>query len=118
MHHDNCVQAKSTLPIDRLQLLARTWAGLTAACARVVCIPCMCRGLPEHVLQRGAAGMPGEAAGGHVHVRREQVHDRRGHRRDLRRHRGRRRRRQGAAQAVAAPPHEAGVRREHCSRDM
>jgi hypothetical protein len=46
------------------------------------------------------------------------VHDRRGHRRDLRRHRGRRRRRQGAAQAVAAPPHEAGVRREHCSRDM
>ena len=62
---------------------------------------CVCRGLPEHGVQRGAAGLPGEAAGGHVHVRGQQVHDRRGHRRDLARHRGRRRRRQGAAQAVA-----------------
>lgn len=62
---------------------------------------CVCRGLPEHGLQRGPAGLPGEAAGGHVNVRGEQVHDRRGHRRDHGRHRGRRRRRQGAAQAVA-----------------
>ncbi|CAL4943962.1 unnamed protein product [Urochloa decumbens] len=87
MHHDNCVQAKT----------------------------CVCRGLPEHGLQRGPAGLPGEAAGGHVHVRGEQVHDRRGHRRDLARHRGRRRRRQGAAQAVARrpQPHAAGV--EHSS---
>lgn len=63
----------------------------------------MCSGLPEHGLQRGPAGLPGQAAGGHVHVQREQVHDQRGHRRDLARHRGRRRRRQGTAQAVAAP---------------
>jgi hypothetical protein len=76
---------------------------MTAARVRVLVLVYMCSGLPEHGLQRGPAGLPGQAAGGHVHVQREQVHDRRGHRRDLARHRGRRRRRQGAAQAVAAP---------------
>ncbi|CAL4926899.1 unnamed protein product [Urochloa decumbens] len=106
MHHDNCVQAKSTLLLHLLYTL-------TTSSNRSVPIRgskilnstmCICRGLPEHGLQRGPAGLPGEAAGGHVHVRGEQVHDRRGHRRDLARHRGRRRRRQGAAQAVAGRP--------------
>ncbi|RLN16833.1 hypothetical protein C2845_PM02G01210 [Panicum miliaceum] len=88
MHHDNCVQAKNH-PLN----------STTRAC--------VLRGLPEHGVQRGAAGLSGEAAGGHVHVRGQQVHDRRGHRRDLARHRGRRRRRQGAAQAVAHAEAEA-----------
>jgi hypothetical protein len=74
----------------------------------------VCRRLPEHAVQRGAARVPGEAAGGHGHLRGEQVHDRRGHRRHLARHRGRRRRRQGAAQTIAhitsAEPDPAGRR--------
>jgi hypothetical protein len=95
-------------PVVNLQFDSTHGRGLTTAAARVLCTT-MCSGLPEHGLQRGAAGLPGQAAGGHVHVRGEQVHDRPGHRRDLARHRGRRRRRQGAAQALAARAGAPGV---------
>jgi hypothetical protein len=118
MHHDNCVQAKSTsftcLPHLPSTSSNRNQLSSIGSSLRVLDHPlnsttraCVRRGLPEHGVQRGAAGLPGEAAGGHVHVRGEQVHDRRGHRRDLARHRGRRRRRQGAAQAVAHAEAEA-----------